>query len=155
VYSLPDHFECHWQPSRVLLMAYLAAQLMAVVALYVLAVPGWALALGLTACLSHAVWVMPGSILLNRATAFTGLRRNGEGWQLWSERGGWEPVQLQRDSIALPLLVVLRFRVAGKVQSRWRRIQGICIPCDAMGPDLHRRLRVRLKFSRRRWAAPE
>jgi len=133
-------------------MAYLAAQLVALVSLYVLAVPGWALALGLTACVAHALWVVPGSITLSRATAFTGLRRTTEGWQLWSERDGWQPVQLRRDSIALPLIVVLRFRLAGK---GWRRTQGICIPRDAMTPDLHRRLRVRLKFSRRRWAAPE
>ena len=26
---------------------------------------------------------------------------------------------------------------------------------DALAPDQHRRLRVRLKFSRRRWLAPE
>ena len=135
-------------------MAYLTAQLAAVVSLYVLAVPGWVFALGLAACVAHALWVVPGAISLSRATAFTGLRRNTEGWQLWSEEDGWQPVQLQRDSIALPLLVVLRFRVAGKGQSGWRRVQGICIPCDAMAPDLHRRLRVRLKFSRRRWAAP-
>ena len=136
-------------------MAYLTAQFVAVVSLYVLAVPGWIFALGIAACLGHALWVIPGAISLSRATAFTGLRRSSEGWQLWSERGGWQSVQLQRDSMALPLLVVLRFRLAGKSASGWRRVQGICIPCDAMAPDLHRRLRVRLKFSRRRWAAPE
>ncbi len=136
-------------------MAYLAAQLAAIVSLCVLAVPGWSVALGVTACVAHALWVVPGSILLSRATAFTGLRRNTEGWQLWSQHGGWQPVQLQRDSMALPLMVVLRFRLAGKGLFGWRRTRGICIPRDAMAADLHRRLRVRLKFSRRRWAAPE
>ena len=29
------------------------------------------------------------------------------------------------------------------------------IPATALAPDQHRRLRVRLKFSRRRWLAPE
>ena len=136
-------------------MAYIAAQLLALVALYVLAVPGWVSALGLAACLGHALWVVPGSISLSRATAFTGLRHNREGWQLWSAQGGWQPVQLQRDSLALPPLVVLRFRLAGKDRGGWRMTQGICVPRDAMPPDVHRLLRVRLKFSRRRWAAPE
>ena len=35
-----------------------------------------------------------------------------------------------------------------------RRVRGLCIPRDALTREAHRRLRVRLKFSRRRWAAP-
>ena len=53
------------------------------------------------------------------------------------------------DSLALPLAVVLRFRLVGE-----RRVRGLCIPRDALTREAHRRLRVRLKFSRRRWAAP-
>jgi len=93
--------------------------------------------------------------LLGSPRAFTALRRNAEGWQLWNRRDGWQAVQLRRDSMALPLLVVLRFRLAGKGGSGARWVCGLCIPRDAMAPDEHRRLRVRLKFSRRRWAAPE
>ena len=51
--------------------------------------------------------------------------------------------------LALPLAVVLRFRLVGE-----RRVRSLCIPRDALTRDAHRRLRVRLKFSRRRWAAP-
>ena len=36
-----------------------------------------------------------------------------------------------------------------------RRVRAVCIPGAALAPDQHRRLRVRLKFSRRRWLAPE
>lgn len=136
-------------------MAYGVAQLLALISLYMLAVPGWALALGLLLCVAHSVCVVSGSILLSSATAFTGLRRNAEGWQLWNQRDGWQPVQLCRDSVALPLIVVLRFRLVGEDRSRWRMTRGLCIPRDAMEPDVHRRLRLRLKFSRRRWAAPE
>jgi toxin CptA len=45
--------------------------------------------------------------------------------------------------------VVLRFRLPGERLGR-----GLCIPRDALPRELHRRLRLRLKFSRRRWAAP-
>ena len=51
--------------------------------------------------------------------------------------------------VALPLIVVLRYRAQGE-----RRVRSICVPRDAQAADVHRRLRVRLKFSRRRWAAP-
>ncbi|MDB6142473.1 MAG: hypothetical protein JWP80_1517, partial [Pseudomonas sp.] len=55
----------------------------------------------------------------------------------------------------LPLAVVLRFRLVGKRGLIRGRVRGLCIPYDALPPEVHRRLRVRLKFSRRRWAAPE
>lgn len=136
-------------------MAYLVVQFLALVSLFLLAIPGWAVVFGLMLCMGHGLWFLPGSILLSRPTAFTGLRRNAEGWQLWSQRHGWQSVQLCRDSLALPLIVVLRFRLAGQSRSHWRLVRGLCIPRDAMPPDVHRRLRLRLKFSRRRWAAPE
>jgi toxin CptA len=47
------------------------------------------------------------------------------------------------------MIVVLRFRLQGE-----RRVRSLCVPRDALAPDVHRRLRVRLRFSRRRWAAP-
>jgi toxin CptA len=155
VSSRTDRFECRWQPSRLLLTAYLVAQALALVSLYFLDIPHWASALGVLLCLAHGAWALPGSILLKRASAFSGLRRNADGWQLWSDCSGWQPVQLRRDSLALPLVVVLRFRLVGERRMVGRRVRGLCIPCDALPPEVHRRLRVRLKFSRRRWAAPE
>lgn len=100
--------------------------------------------------LTHALWGLPRHILLSSPHAFRGLRRSVEGWQLWSEAGGWQPVQLRPDSIAQPFVVVLRFRLPGG-----RLDQGLCIPRDAMSREQHRRLRLRLKFSRRRWAEPQ
>jgi toxin CptA len=155
VSSRSDRFECRWQASRLLLTAYLVAQALALVSLYFLDVPLWASALGVLLCVMHGAWTLPGSILLTRASAFTGLRRDADGWQLWSERSGWQAVQLRRDSLALPLIVVLRFRLVGERRMVGRRVRGLCIPRDALPPEVHRRLRVRLKFSRRRWAAPE
>ena len=143
-------FECHWRASRLLLAFYLAALALAVVTLLVLPVPPWLQGLGLSLCLLHALWVVPSRIALSSDSAWRGLRQDRQGWSLWSRRGGWQPVQLRPDSLALPLMVVLRFRAPGQWFAR-----GLCIARDSMPPEQHRRLRVRLKFSRRRWAAPE
>jgi toxin CptA len=138
----------------VLSVVYVSAQVLALTALYMLAIPGWVHGLGAVLCLAHAAWFLPGPVLQRGSTAFSGLRRNGEGWQLWNRRDGWQAVQLRRDSMALPLIVVLRFRLRAD-RSGGRVTRSLCIPADAMKPDDHRRLRLRLKFSRRRWAAPE
>ncbi|UVJ43102.1 hypothetical protein NVV94_21385 [Pseudomonas sp. LS1212] len=148
--SPSESFECRWQASGQLLAAYLIGQLLALVSLVLLEIPVWLSLAGIVLCLAHAVWVLPRYILLNHRYAVTGLRRDATGWQLWRAAEGWKPVQLQRDSLALPGLVVLRFRWQGR---RW--VHGLCIPGDALEPVQHRRLRLRLKFSRRRWAAPE
>ena len=142
-------FECRWHASRLLLAAYLTAQLFALVALCLVNVSPWLALAGILLCLGHGAWVLPRQICLTHPTAITGLRRNDEGWQLWSVAHGWQAAQLYRDSLALPLIVVLRFRLSGE-----RCVRGICVPRDALDEDQHRRLRVRLKFSRRRWVAP-
>lgn len=141
-------FECRWQASRLLLAAYLIAQVFALGACLSLDVR--CSSLGILLCLAHGAWVLPRHILLTHRSSIRGLRRDAQGWQLWSAALGWHSVQLRPDSLALPLIVVLRFRVPGQW---WTR--AICVPRDAQTADLHRRLRVRLKFSRRRWLAPE
>ncbi|MBC8998971.1 hypothetical protein IAI51_20805 [Pseudomonas sp. N40(2020)] len=148
--SPSNTFECRWHASRQLLAAYLLAQTFALGSLFLLSIPLWASLTGAFACLLHGFYVIPRQILLSHPKAFCGLRRDADGWQLWSRADGWQAVQLRPDSLALPLIVVLRFRLRGE----WR-VRSICVPRDAQAADLHRRLRVRLKFSRRRWAAPE
>ena len=148
--SPSNTFECRWHASRQLLAAYLLAQAFALGALVVLSIPLWASLFGALGCLLHGFWVLPRQILLSHPKAMRGLRRDGDGWQLWNQAEGWQAVQLRPDSLALPLFVVLRFRLRGE----WR-VRSICVPRDSRATDLHRRLRVRLKFSRRRWAAPE
>ncbi|MGD8218098.1 protein YgfX [Pseudomonas thivervalensis] len=144
-----NRFECHWQASGQLLGAYLLAQFLALGSLFVLSVPSWSAALGVVSCLAHGAWVIPRHIRLTHRQAFSRLRRNAAGWQLWSRADGWRAVQLRPDSLALPMIIVLRFRLQGE-----RRVRSLCVPRDALAPDIHRRLRVRLRFSRRRWAAP-
>lgn len=148
--SPSNAFECRWHASRQLLAAYLLAQLFALGALFLLSIPLWASSLGVLLCLVHGFWVLPRQILLTHPQAYCGLRRDADGWQLWNQAQGWQSVQLRPDSLALPLVVILRFRLRGK-----RRVRTICVPHDSQAADLHRRLRVRLRFSRRRWAAPE
>ncbi|MDM8350433.1 hypothetical protein P8H27_16280 [Pseudomonas sp. sp1636] len=148
--SPSDGFECRWRPSRRLLLLYGSVQALALLSLSLVAIPGWALALGVALGLGHAAWVLPRHILLSSPQAFSALRCTADGWQLWNAATGWQAIQLRRDSLALPLVVVLRFRL---VDGRW--VRGLCIPRDGMAADMHRRLRVRLKFSRRRWVAAQ
>lgn len=147
--SQSDPFECHWRPSIRLLVAYLAAQSLAVLALFLGAIPWFVTLVGLLACALHAGYALPRQILLCAPSSVRGLRHDADGWQLWSERDGWQPVQLVADSLALPSMIVLRFRFPGG----WLK-RSVCIPAGALAPDLHRRLRVRLRFSRNRWAVP-
>ncbi|WP_231653709.1 protein YgfX [Pseudomonas californiensis] len=152
--SPSEHFECRWQASRLLRSAYAVTQVLALLALFWLDVSPWFLVVGVALCVAHAAWVMPRSILLSHPASVTGLKRDQHGWSVLSRRDGWQPVQLCQDSLALPLVVVLRFRLmSGSRPSR--HTTSCCIPRDALSPDVHRRLRVRLKFSRRRWAVPE
>ncbi|MFJ3466702.1 protein YgfX [Pseudomonas sp. NPDC090201] len=153
--SRNDRFECRWRGSRILLTAYLGCLSLALVSTLLLAIPAWAKALGVALCLLHGARYLRRSILLDAPDAPTALRRDSGGWQLWSRRHGWQPVQLRPDSVALPFLVLLRYRPATGhwLERRW--VRTVCIAADAMAPDDHRRLRLRLKFSRRRWAVPE
>ena len=130
-----------------MLAAYLFAQLFALGACFLVDLPYSSF--GLLLCLAHAAWVLPRHILLTHRSSVCGLRRDEDGWQLFSAERGWHGVQLRPDSLALPLIVVLRYRVPG----RWW-VRSICVPRDSQVADVHRRLRVRLKFSRRRWLAP-
>ncbi|MGH8354598.1 MAG: hypothetical protein ACRERY_13905, partial [Pseudomonas sp.] len=79
-------FECRWQASRQLLAAYLAVQALALGALLLAEIPLWARLLGALLCLAHGLWVVPRQILLTSPQAFTGLRHDADGWQLWNAR---------------------------------------------------------------------
>ncbi|MOA01652.1 hypothetical protein D3C78_1210730 [compost metagenome] len=147
--SRSEPFECHWRPSRRLLALYLWALGLAVLALALAALPRWAQLGGCLLCAAHAAWILPRTILLKHPRAFTGLRHDAQGWRLCNAAEGWVAVQLRPSSLALPQAVILHFRRPGQWFAR-----GLCIPADSLEEDQHRRLRVRLKFSRRRWAAP-
>ncbi|MFD2836361.1 protein YgfX [Azotobacter vinelandii] len=146
-----DVFECRWQPSRQLLAAYLIVQALALGSLALADIPSW----GGSCSVFRCAWRMRSGVCQDMScypipwlSVVCVIQQKG--WQLWSARGGWQSVQLRPDSLALPLAIILRFRLP---EERW--VRGICIPRDALARDVHRRLRVRLKFSRRRWVAPE
>ena len=141
-------FECRWQTSGLLLTGYLLTLGLALLAVLLAALPLWLQLSLCTLALLHAVWCLPRQILLRSPQAFSGVRHDDAGWQLYSRAGGWQAVQLRPSSVALPLVVALHFRLAGQ-----RRVRGLCIPCDALSHTLHRQLRLQLKFSRHRWAA--
>ncbi|WP_313085284.1 protein YgfX [Pseudomonas sp.] len=143
-------FECRWQPSILLSALYLAILLTAIGLLFALPLASWLRLCALSLCLGHAAWVLPTRILLLSQTSWRGLRHQPQGWSLWNPADGWQPVQLRPDCIALPWVVVLRFRRPGQ----WF-VRSLCLVRGALPASQHRRLRLRLKFSRRRWAAPE
>jgi toxin CptA len=149
VSSPSERFECRWQASKRLRAVCAVGHLLALIACLMLALPAAIKLAGVVFCLVHAAWVMPRQVLLSHPQAVRGLRRDRSGWQLWSAGAGWQPVQLRHDTVALPWLVILRYRRPGQWFSR-----SACVPADALPVDQHRRLRVRLKFSRRRWAQP-
>lgn len=78
----------------------------------------------------------------------TGVRFTAQGWQLWNAQTGWQRVQLGAGSIALPALVLLRYKYPQHLFYR-----SAVIAFDSLTHDEHRRLRVRLKFSRQPWLA--
>ncbi|OLU22437.1 hypothetical protein BVH03_24730 [Pseudomonas sp. PA15(2017)] len=148
--SPSKRFECEWRPSRRLLEIYLCAQTLALLTLSLVEIPLWARLLGVLGCACHAVWALPRHVLLTHPAVFKRLRHDDDGWQVASRGGQWQPITLRPDSMALPWLVIVRFRLPGS-----RLTNSLCIAADAMPQDAHRRLRVRLKFSRQRWRVAE
>ncbi len=77
--SPSERFECRWQGSRVLLAAYLASLLLALLALSLLQVPLWMRLTAIALCLLHGAWIVPRRILLTHPDAITALRRDAHG----------------------------------------------------------------------------
>ncbi len=147
--SLSDQaFLCFWQPSLKLSKLRLLVVLLAFLAV-VLAAIGWPLKASLLCVLGVQVSVHLYRLQQQqRPCRRTGLRHSAQGWQLWSAEHGWRSIQLRADSMATPGLVLLRYRSA----QQWFYRSAV-IPADSLSQDSHRRLRVRLKFSRQRcWA---
>lgn len=149
MFSRNDWFECRWRPSRRLFQVYCAVASLALCSAMVLQVPASLRFLLLIGVIAHAAWALPRHVLLSSPAAVIAIRRTPEGWAMLSRRAGWHPVQLLRDSLALPAMVLVRYRRPGQWFAR-----AACIPADALDAETHRRLRLRLRLSRNRFAAP-
>lgn len=143
-------FECYWQGSKILRVSYGVVQGVAVLAVALCAAPWAVKVLGVLGCIGHALWVLPRQVWYSHPSAWRGLRHGPDGWALWSPQSDWQSMQLMPDSMALPWLIILRYRLPGHWFTR-----SLCLPPDALSADVHRRLRVRLRFSRHRWAEPK
>jgi toxin CptA len=108
-----------------------ALHLAALIALFLAALPTPAQLAGL-ALLSASLWL---SCKLSVAVR---LRAKADGkLEIWRS-SAWKPVVLRPDSVALPWLIVLRWREG-------RRRHSAMLPTDALSGEEHRRLRVWLR----------
>lgn len=149
MFSLSEALICRWRPSPWLLRLYLAVLSLALLAPWCSDIP-YAFAIAFNALTAvYGLWVAARQVRLSHKEAWCGVSHDARGWQVYSRAGGWQPVTLRPDSLALPALIVLRFTLAGR-----RRVYSACIARDSLEPALHRRLRVRLKFARRRFSPP-
>lgn len=143
-----QHFMCFWQPSIRLSWAVIGVLVLASVAAVLAAIAASVkcVLLLLLALQIYAQWSRITQAQQPRLRM--GLKRTAQGWQMWSSQTGWRPVQLRADSMAIPALVLLRYRYP----EQWF-YRSAAVPFDSLAQDSHRRLRVQLKFSRRRWQA--
>ncbi len=141
-------FSCHWQSSLRLSVLALLMTLLACLAVATSAI-GWPWKFALLALLTvHVSCQLLQIAGRQQPSQRRGIRRNENGWQIWTAQYGWQAVQLRADSMAIPVLVLLRYRYA----HQWF-YRTLMVGVDSLPADSHRRLRVRLKFSRQRWRA--
>lgn len=141
-------FSCHWQPSfRLSVFALLMSSLACVAVLISAVAWPWKIS-ALTVLMAQIIYQLVQMQRLQQASQRRGLRHSAQGWQVWDAQQGWRAVQLRADSMAIPSLILLRYRYA----DQWF-YRTLLIGVDSLSADAHRRLRVRLKFSRQRWQA--
>ena len=120
------------QASRVARRLALALHLAALAALLLARLPPFVWAAGL-ALLAVSL------ALSTRRPDLPRLRCKSDGrLEIWRD-GGWRAAQLLPDSVALPWLIVLRWRENG-------RRHRLLLPPDTLRGDEHRRLRVWLRW---------
>ncbi|MDP2834656.1 MAG: hypothetical protein Q8Q28_15410 [Pseudomonadota bacterium] len=110
------------------------------IALHLAALAALFFALPATAIRLVGVALLGASLWMNRQRPVAmRLRAKADGQlEIWRE-AAWLPVQLRADSVALPWLIVLRWREG-------RRHHSLALPPDALPGDEHRRLRVWLRW---------
>ena len=150
MYNPPDTLLLQRQPSRWLGMLVIVLNLLGCVALYrsaLSALPAVSVAILLWV---YCLWIWPRQVSLRHADSVTGLRYDSEGWHVLRRDGSERDASLLADTYVSALLTVVRLRQRG----RWLPVS-VILPADAATEDALRRLRLRLRFSRQRWAAAE
>ena len=109
-----------------------AVHLAALAALLLTSLPG-AVRLTGALLLGASLWATRNRLVSVRLRA----RADGQ-LEIWRD-AAWKQVQLRSDSVALPWLIVLRWREG-------RRRHSLALPGDALAGDEHRRLRVWLRW---------
>ncbi len=138
------------QPSRWLGALLLLATVLACLALYRSSLPLTSALPGMLLLLAFFCWVWPRQVSLRHAHSVTGLRFDSQGWHVLRRDGSETSASLLGDTFVSALLTVVRLREPG----RWWSLS-VVLPADAASEDALRRLRLRLRFSRQRWAAAE
>ncbi|HZJ95668.1 MAG TPA: protein YgfX [Thiopseudomonas sp.] len=137
-----------WQPSLRLAWLKLVVISLGCLAVLLSATPVWLkISVGLLLLL-HATYLGVQTLRRDQPANRGGIRYTAQGWQLWSAQQGWRSVQLDASSMAIPALVLLRYKTPQQYVYR-----SVVIAADCLTADQHRQLRVRLKFSRQRWRA--
>jgi toxin CptA len=120
------------QASAALKVLLVAVHLAALAALFLASLPG-AVRLAGALLLGASLWATWNRLASVRLRA----RADGQ-LEIWRD-ATWKPVPLRSDSVALPWLIVLRWREG-------RRRHSLALPGDALPDDEHRRLRVWLRW---------
>lgn len=138
------------QPSRWLGSLVILMTLFGCMALYRSALPLVQATVGALLLWGYCLWVWPRQVSLRHAGSVTGLRFDSQGWHILRRDGSERGASLRSDTFVSALLTVVRLREPGRLLST-----SVILPADAAAEDSLRRLRLRLRFSRQRWAAVE
>lgn len=148
--SPTDFLMLQRRPSRYLGAGVLLITSLALVALFRSALPVVGVGLCMTAVLVYCWWLWPRQVSLRHAQSVTGLRFDSHGWHLLRRDGSEAGADLQPDTFVSAFLTVVRLREPGRLMP-----VSVILPADSAPEDALRRLRLRLRFSRQRWAAAE
>lgn len=138
------------QPSRWLGGLVILMTMLGCMALYRSALPTLPASLCALLLLAYCLWIWPRQVSLRHAHSVTGLRFDSQGWHVLRRDGSEMGARLLADTYVSAVLTVVRLREPGRLLP-----VSVILPADAAAEDSLRRLRLRLRFSRQRWAAAE
>lgn len=131
---------CYWQPEPWVQRINLLLLVPVMLAVWFSSLaPGYRMAL-LLACVLYGLLRI--AVFRRSRHQRLGLRCRQAAWQLWREGQDWQNIRLSKQSLVLPWLVILYYRLPGCWRSR-----ALVIPARVLSRQEHRRLRVWLRFA--------